>query len=90
MINTLYNKLIQRGYKLTELYDMTFRELIITLRESKKGLAYEMWRQANLIGTIFSDFPQSPEDACPELYPPKKSYKMPDFLIEKATKRGVM
>lgn len=49
-----------------------------------------MWRQASLIGSIFTDFPTTPEDACPELTPPKPRYKIPDFLVEKAVKRGVM
>lgn len=69
---------------------MTFRELVITLENTNKGLAYQLWRQANLIGCIFDKFPKSPEDACPDLYPPKKSYVMPDFLKEKAIKRGVI
>ena len=69
---------------------MTVRELIITLEQTNKGLAYKMWKQANLIGCILDKFPKNPEEACPELYPPKKSYKMPDFLLEKAIKRGVI
>ena len=90
MIDVLYNKLLQRGYKLSELYDMTFRELVITVKQTNKGLAYKMWRQASLIGSIFTDFPTTPEDACPELAPPKPRYEIPDFLVEKAVKRGVM
>lgn len=69
---------------------MTLRELIITLENVNKGLAYEMWRRASLTGYIFGKFPDTPEKACPELYPPKKSYKIPDFLLEKAIKRGVI
>ena len=69
---------------------MTVRELIITLEETNKGMAYRMWREASLIGALFDKFPKTPEDACPELYPPKKTYEIPDFLLEKAIKRGVM
>lgn len=65
---------------------------MITLEQVNKGMAYRMWREATLIGRLFSkeDYPKTPESACPELYPPKKSYKMPDFLLEKAIKRGVI
>lgn len=92
MVNDYYNALIQKGYKLNELYDMTVRELIITLEQTNKGMAYKMWREASLIGALFSKqgYPKTPEDACPELYPPKKTYKIPDFLLEKAIKRGVI
>ena len=69
---------------------MTVRELIITLEQTNKGMAYRMWREATLIGALFNKFPKTPEEACPELYPPKPSYKMPDFLLEKAIKRGVI
>lgn len=76
---------------MSELYDMTFRELIISLREKNKGLGYEMWRNATLIGSLLAgEFPETPEKASPELYPPQPKYKMPDFLVEKAIKRGVM
>lgn len=49
-----------------------------------------MWKNAILVGRLFNkDFPQTPEEACPELYPPKKTYKMPDWLKEKYYKRGM-
>lgn len=69
---------------------MTLKELVKTLEARRKGLAYRMWKGANLISaSCFSkNYPESPENACPELYPPKTSIKMPDFLINKWLKRG--
>lgn len=70
---------------------MTLKELQEAYISVNKGLAYKMWRQANLNCLVLSkNFPKTPEEACPELYPPKKKYQMPDFLIEKARKRGVI
>ena len=69
---------------------MTLYELKETLINRRKGLAYKMWKQAILIGQLFEKkYPENPETACPELYPPKKSYKMPDWLKEKYYKRGM-
>jgi hypothetical protein len=60
---------------------MDVKELLNTLEQRKKGLAYELWKQACLNQYILSkDFPKTPEDASPELYPPKQTYKMFDFL----------
>lgn len=69
---------------------MTVKELIGTLENRRKGLAYKMWKEANLIGmpAFSKNYPSSPEIACPELYPPKSSIKMPDFLKDKWLKRG--
>lgn len=79
-------------YDLTfdEMYDMTVYELRETLINKRKGLAYKMWKQAILIGQLFNDgFPKTPEEACPDLYPPKKTYKMPKWMIAKYYKRGM-
>lgn len=82
--------LMQRGYLITDLYDLTFIELKIMLENVNKGLAYKMWKQAVLNGAVFSkEFPDTPEKASQELYPSKASYEMPDWLKEKAMKRGV-
>lgn len=69
---------------------MTFKELNKTLEMRKKGQAYELWKLANLVGCaiVGKKFPNNPEEACPELYPPKPTIKMPDFLKEKFLKRG--
>ena len=73
------------------MYNMTLGELMTTIEHRNQGLAYELWKNAVMISNIFSKkFPQTPEEGSPELYPPKKRYKMPDFLIKKAKKRGVI
>lgn len=61
---------------------MDLNELENTLEQRKKGLAYELWKQANLNTFINRPdlFPDTPEKASPELYPPPKTYKMPEFL----------
>ena len=60
---------------------MDVKELVDTLINARKGLAYRLWKQACLNKFIMSsEFPESPEIASPELYPPPKTYKMYDFL----------
>lgn len=90
IINDLYDELLKFDLTYEQLYKMTIKELIKTLEQRKKGLAYKVWKEANLIGASFgeNDFPNNPESACPELYPPKISIKMPDFLKEKWLKKG--
>ena len=34
------------------------------------------------------NYPDKPKDACPELFPPKKTIKMPNWLKEKWLKKG--
>ena len=70
---------------------MTLKELENTLINRRQGLAYEIWRLASLTRSPFvKNFPNNPKEAMPELYPKQQGIKMPDFLIEKAIKRGVM
>ena len=74
--------------------DMT--ELIKTLENRRKGLAYRVWKEANLIAVGVSDlfskknaksnFPENPEKASPELYPPKKTMKKPKCLYNTKVK----
>lgn len=73
------------GYLITDLYDLTLSELTEMLYARREGQAYKMWKEANLIGlAVFGKkYPETPEEASPELYPPKKKYKMPDFLKER-------
>lgn len=73
-----------------DLYDMTLTELIKTLENKNKGLGYELWKQASIIAGFFSKkIPESPEEASPELFPPKKTYRLPPELVEKYfVKRG--
>lgn len=69
---------------------MTLYELEQTMINRRKGLGYEIWRLASLTHSPFvKNFPSTPEEACPELYPTKTGIKMPSFLMEKAIKRGV-
>lgn len=65
---------------------MDLNELDRTLEMRRKGLAYEIWKKGNL-NQMLKEYPSNPEEACPELYPPKKTYKMPNFLKEKYYKQ---
>ena len=77
---------------------MTLKELSDTLEYRKKGLAYELWKQAGLImlgvADILKDkkskeiFPKSPQEACPELYPPRPSLKININLNKKYNERS--
>lgn len=47
-----------------------------------------MWRQASLIGlTMGKEFPTTVEKAVPELFPPKQTHKMPEWLKAKYEKQ---
>lgn len=71
-----------------ELYEMTLYELKISLISKRKGLANHLYKEAVIIGRLFNkNFPESAEKAFPELYPPKKTYKMPEWMVEKYLKR---
>lgn len=90
IILVLYDELLKFDLTYEQLYKMTLKELINTLNQRKKGLAYTLWKGANLNGAAFGskNYPSTPEEACPELYPPKPSIKMPDFLKEKWLRKG--
>lgn len=64
---------------------MTPKELIQTLENRRKGLAYTIWKEAYLIGVAFGgkNYPKNPQDASPELYPKPKTIAMPDVLRNK-------
>lgn len=48
-----------------------------------------MWKQAVLnISMMGKKAPDSPEKASPELYPPKKTYKMPEWMVRKYLEKG--
>lgn len=66
----------------SDLYNMTIEELYKTLDNRRKGLAYSLWKQAELNRYVLDpkNFPNTPEEASPELYPPKKTYKKFSFL----------
>lgn len=61
---------------------MTVKELIETLENRRKGLAYRIWKQGILFGSAFGGkkYPKDPEAASPELYPKKKTIPMPEIL----------
>ena len=88
VIEDFYDSLLKLGYLYKDLYEMTIGELAKTIECRRKGLAYELWKQANLNTFVNRPdlFPDNPEKACPELYPPPKTYKMPEFL--KKDKKG--
>lgn len=81
----MYNSLLEFDFRYSELYEMTFKELIDTLMARRKGLAYRMWKEAYLISwaTMGKKYPQTPQDASPELYSPKPRIKMPEMLLRK-------
>lgn len=67
---------------------MTLRELIDSLREANEGLAYTMWKQGVItMSMLGKKAPKSPQEASPELYPPKKTYKMSEWMKEKYYKQ---
>ena len=67
---------------------MTLYELKNSLKEANAGLAYQMWKQAVItISMLGKDAPKNPEKASPELYPPKKRYKMPEWVRKKYMKQ---
>lgn len=69
---------------------MTLAELKKSVDNINKGLSYKIYKQAYLIGLAFSgsgNFPENPEKANPELYPPKKTYEMSDWIKERYYKQ---
>lgn len=82
---------MELGYLYKDLYEMTMTELEETLEYRRQGLAYEIYRIGSLCHSpLIKDFPGSPKEAIPELFPVEKGIPMPDFLVEKAIKRGVL
>lgn len=65
-----------------QLYSMTPYELKKTLEQRREGLSYKLWKQGNL-SQMMEKYPETPEEASPELSKPKKTIAMPDFLKEK-------
>lgn len=87
----MYDSLVELGYLYKDLYDMTLYELEQTIINRRKGLAYQIWRLSTFIHSpLVKNFPNSPKEAMPELYPKEKGIPMPEFLKEKAIKRGVI
>lgn len=69
---------------------MTVKELVDTLISRRKGLAYNIWKSAYLISwaTMGKNYPKTPEEASPELYPPKPRIKMPPNLLAQQNRGG--
>lgn len=94
----MYKKGLEIGLRYEEMYEMTLRELSETLEYRKKGMSYEFWKQAELIRVAVMDllkdkrsksiYPNTPQEACPELYPPKPSLKININLDKKYNERS--
>jgi len=82
----LYDELLQFDLTFEQLYEMTIYELKRTLEQRKQGLSYRLWKQGNLC-QLMDKYPQTPEEANPELEKPKKTIAMPDFLKEEWAKQ---
>lgn len=78
IIEGLSNDLIAMGVSIFEVYELTPNEMSVVLTQKRKQLGYELWKQANLIGAMFSKQPpKSAEEACEELYPKKEKPRIP-------------
>lgn len=70
------------------MYNLDIDELINTIQEKRKGLAYTIWRVASFTRNPFvKDFPETPEKAMPELFPKRKGIKMQEWMINKYIKK---
>lgn len=91
----LYENGLRFNLSYFEMYEMTLKELEETIIKRKEGLGYFIWRLASLTRSPYiSNFPETPEEACPELFDKKDepTIEMPDFLKNKTYKfeGGVM
>lgn len=70
---------------------MTLKELKNSVEQANKGLAYQLYKQSILVGQVLvGKLPDSVDKACQELYPPKKTYKMSEWILKRYNKqRGV-
>lgn len=69
------------------MYQMDLYELANAVKQKREMLAYKIWRLASFVRSPFvKDFPESPQKACPELYPKKKGIKMEGWILEKYMK----
>jgi len=71
---------------------MTVCELKNSVEQVNKGLAYVLFRDKILLNrALVGKMKRTPEEELPELFPPKKTYKMPDWLkrrYEKQLEKG--
>lgn len=78
--------MLKFDFKYEELYEMTLKELVNTLKYRREGLGYMLWK-SGMLNQWLKEYPESPEDASPELFEPKKGIPMPDFLKFKYLKQ---
>lgn len=81
-IELLYEELLKFDLTYKQMYEMTVYELKKTLEARKEGLSYKLWKLGNLSQPM-KKYPETPDEASPELAKPKKKYAMPNFLKEK-------
>ena len=83
----LYDEGIQVGLLFEQMYKMDMYELTDTIEYRRKGMGYAIWRLASLTRSPWvQNFPEKPEDACPELFPQKKGIPMEQWMIDKYIK----
>lgn len=67
---------------------MTLKELRNSLEQVNKGLAYYMFKDKVLLNqALVGKLKGTPEEALPELYPPKKTYQMPEWIRKRYEKQ---
>ena len=67
---------------------MTLKELLNGLEQANKGLAYTLFKDKVLLNqSLAGKMKKTPQEACPELFPPKKTYRMPDWLAKRYKKQ---
>ena len=71
------------------MYILTLEELENLIIQARKGLGYRIWRLASLTKHPWiTNFPENPEEACPELFPQKTTVQMSEWLYKRFMKRG--
>ena len=67
---------------------MTLKELKNATEQINKGLAYRLFKDKVLMGqALVGKMKRTPQEALPELYPPKKTYKMPEWIRKRYEKQ---
>ncbi len=80
----MYIELAKWGYHLEELYAMSIKELLFSLKYIREGKAYEYWKIGIAAGSGFNakNYPKDPKTLSPELFEKKPSVRMPKWLEE--------
>ena len=67
---------------------MTLNELRNSIEQVNKGLAYRLFKDKILMSqALVGKMKKTPQEALPELYPPKKTYRMPTWLRKRYEKQ---